>query len=287
MNIQLPTNIVGRIKRKAWTRLLGERSWIEHHGDFRAREQHGLIDRAHYLYGMLRAADVAKYFGKRRVTAIEFGVASGGGLLNMIELAPQIHRETGVELRIIGFDTGRGLPAVEGYKDHPELWNGGDFATEDRETLTRKLAGRAEMVWGDIADTVGPATETIDESCPLGFVSVDVDIYSATKSALRCLQGSPEKYNPAVTMYFDDVVFFFANRWAGELAAIEEFNQEHELRKIGPDRSLTRRPVPFDSWYDQMYACHILDHEARQRPRQRPHLTIGAHNEFMTSRFLY
>jgi hypothetical protein len=214
-------------------------------------------------------------------------VASGAGLLNMIELAPQIQRETGVKLRIVGFDTGRGLPPVQGYKDHPELWNGGDFATEDKEALSRRVAGGAELIWGDIGDTVGPWAETMDESAPLGFVSVDVDIYTATRAALRCLDGKPEKYNPAVSMYFDDVTFFFANRWAGELAAIEEFNQEHELRKIGPDMSLGRRPVMNDNWYPNMYACHILDHETRQRPRDRSQLTIGAHDEFMASRFLY
>jgi hypothetical protein len=275
------------IKRKAWTRLLGERSWVRRHGDFRTREQLGLISRPQYLYGMLRAADVAKYFGKKRVTAIEFGVASGHGLLNMVDLGAQIEAETGVELRIIGFDTGQGLPPVTGYKDHPELWNGGDFATEDREGLLRKIAGRAEMVWGDIGDTVGPLTETIDESAPLGFVSVDVDIYTATRAALRCLEGRPERYNPAVSMYFDDVGFFFANRWAGELAAIDEFNQEHDRRKIGEDRSLLARRPQAQAWHASMYACHILDHEARQKPRQRPQLTIGAHNEFMLSRFLY
>jgi hypothetical protein len=283
----LPADLVTRIKRKAWTRLLGERSWFQRHGDFRTRERYGLIERAGYLYGMLRAADVAKYFGKKRVTAIEFGVASGGGLLNMIELAPQIQRETGVELRIIGFDTGRGLPAVQGYKDHPELWKDGDFATADRDALVRRLAGRAEMIWGDINDTVGPCAESIDESAPLGFVSVDVDIYTATRGALHCLTGQPEKYNPAVSMYFDDVTFFFANRWAGELAAIEEFNQEHELRKIGPDLSLGRRPVTSDAWYPNMYACHILDHPTRQSPRDRPQLSLEAHYEFMASQFLF
>ena len=282
------TNLVTRIKRKAWTSLLGQSSWVERHGDFRTREQHGLIPRANYLYGMLRACDVAKYFGKKKVTVIEFGVASGAGLLNMVELAPQIQRETGVEPRIIGFDTGKGLPPVKGYKDHPELWNGGDFAMENREVLMRKIAGRAEIVWGDINDTIGPATDGIDDSAPLGFISMDVDIYSASKAALRCLTSKPEKYNPAVSMYFDDVSFFFANNWAGELAAIEEFNQENELRKIGPDRSLPgRRPHKGENWYSAMYVCHVLDHETRQKPRERPQLTIGAHNEFMSTRFLY
>jgi tRNA G46 methylase TrmB len=55
---------------------------------------------------MLRVADVAKYFGKKCVTVIEFGVASGAGLLNMADVAPLIEEETGVKLRIAGFDTG-------------------------------------------------------------------------------------------------------------------------------------------------------------------------------------
>jgi hypothetical protein len=280
--------MVTKLGRKIWTRLLGEQSWIARHGSFRERERYGLIARQNYLYGMLRAADVAKYFGKKRVTVVEFGVASGAGLLNMINLAPAIEKETGVELRIVGFDTGQGLPSVHGYKDHPEIWNSGDFAMEDRDGLMRKLGGRAEINWGNIADTIGPFTDTIDPAAPLGFISIDVDIYSATISALKCLTSRPEKYNPAVSMYFDDVSFFFANEWAGELLAISEFNDAHELRKIGRDRSLPgQRHTKAAPWYSAMYVCHILDHEARQRSRQRQELTIGAHADLMVSRFLF
>lgn len=279
--------LLSKVKRRMWTHFLGEPSWINHSGNFRTREQHGLITRANYLYGMLRAADVAKYCGKRSVTVIEFGVASGDGLLNMIHLAPTIEKETGITLRIVGFDTGRGLPSVQGYKDHPELWRARDFSTEDRSALTGKLDGRAEIIWGDINDTVGPFAASIDPSSPLGFISVDVDIYSATKAALRCLNGPAEKYNPGISMYFDDVSFFFANEWAGELAAISEFNDEHELRKIGPDLSLPgRRPALSANWYSKMYVCHVLDHEIRQNSRDRRELAIGDHAEYMAARFL-
>jgi hypothetical protein len=282
------TNFLARANRKIWTTVLGERSWIKHHGDFRTRERYGLISRSNYLYGMLRAADVAKYFGKKGVTVIEFGVASGAGILNMVELAPAIERETGIALRIVGFDTGSGLPATQGYKDHPEIWNLGDFATEDRNKLLEELNGRAEVIWGNIDDTVDSFSDTIDPSAPLGFISVDVDIYSATKAALRCLTKRPEKYNPAISMYFDDVAFFFANKWAGELAAIVEFNEEYELRKIDHDRSLPgHRPVKADGWYSSMYVCHVLDHDSRQKPQLRQELNIGGHVDFMASRFLF
>ena len=89
-------------------------------------------------------------------------------------------------------------------------------------------------------------------------------------------------------MYFDDVTFFFANRWAGELAAIEEFNAENSSRKIDIDRSLPGgRRDPSAPWYRNMYACHVLDHLARQRTRQRSELAIGAHHQFMSGQFLY
>jgi hypothetical protein len=237
---------------------------------------------------LLRAADIAKYFQRKRITAVEFGVAGGAGLLNLVDLARLVEAETGVTLRIVGFDTGQGLPPPNGHKDHPELWQGGDFATGDRDALVRQLAGRAEVIWGDIRDTIGPFIETVDATAPLGFISIDLDLYTSTKAALECLTNRPEKYNPAISMCFDDVCSVFANDWAGELAAIAEFNDEHQMRKIGLDRSLPgRRPVKADSWYGTMYVCHILDHEARQRPRKRQTLTIDAHDEFMSSRFLY
>jgi len=282
------TGLTAKLKREIWKKVFGEISWVNRNGSFRDREQFGLLKRPSYAYGMLRAADCARYFGMTRITAIEFGVASGAGLLAMVNLAELIRAEAGVEFRIVGFDTGRGLPQVQGYKDHPEIWNPGDFAMEDRDILLRKLGGKAEVIWGDIADTIGPFTETIDPAEPIGFISVDVDIYSATKSALRCLTDQPEKCSPAVSMYFDDVSFFFANDWAGELAAIAEFNDENEMRKIGRDRSLPgRRPISADSWYQAMYVGHILDHPARQAIKGRSELTIQAHAEFMKSRFLF
>lgn len=280
--------LLTRLKRKAWIHAFGEESWINHAGGFREREKFGLINRPNYLYGMLRAADVAKYCGKRSVTVIEFGVASGAGLLNLIALAPMVEKETGIGIRIVGFDTGEGLPSVQGYKDHPELWSVGDFATEDPEDLTRKLEGRAEIIWGDIAETIAGFTESISSTAPLGFVSVDLDIYSATKAALQCLTGRPEKYNPGISIYFDDIGFFFANEWAGELAAISEFNEKYEFRKIGCDRSLPeRRPVQCASWYNKMYVCHVLDHEVRQTSRDRQRLAIRDHAQYMAAQYLF
>lgn len=272
------------IVRRVWRRVLGEKSWVDRFGSFRERERLGLVNRANYAYGMLRAADMAAYFGKREVTVCEFGVANGDGLLNMIELAEPIQAETGVQFRIYGFDTGAGLPSVTGFKDHPEIWNPGDFSMLGKDELMRRIGSRAELIFGDIKDTIGPFIERVGPDAPLGFASIDVDIYSATKSALEGFKGAPDKYLPAVSLYLDDVAFYFANRWCGELAAVAEFNEEQQMRKIDQDRSIRYRA---QQWCEHMYVCHILDHAARNEPQSRPKLDIEAHYRFMSERALF
>jgi hypothetical protein len=281
--------LLTKIKRRAWKAAFGEDSWVLRTGDFRTKEQYGLIHRANYAYGMLRAADCANYFGYSEVTIVEFGVASGAGLTNMIELSQLIEEETGIKFRIFGFDTGAGLPQVDGYKDHPEIWNVGDFTMEDRTALEKKLGRDAAIVWGDIEQTVTPFLAQLTEKAPIGFISVDVDIYSGARSALKLLTGATSAYLPAISMYFDDVSFYFANRWAGELAAIEEFNEDRSLRKIDLDRSLAsgRRPGVPRGWYNMMYVCHVLDHPKRQSSGVRSKLTIKEHAEFMSSKSLF
>ena len=251
-------------------------------GTARQREELGLLPRPHYAYGMLRAADLARYLGCKRVTVCEFGVATGNGLLAMVDLAAKLEPETGVEYRIIGFDTGTGLPPIGGYEDHPELWSPGDFAMVNKEQLMQRLSGRAELFLGDIKDTVTDFIASLSADNPLGFIAVDVDIYSATCSALRCLEGPAERYLPAISMYFDDVTFYFANRWCGELRAIEEFNRDHELRKLDHDRGLLRRLFEAPSlWQSHMYVAHILDHEVRSRPGIRQSMGLEDHIDFM------
>jgi len=268
--------------------LLAARVWVKLFGSAEQREGYGVLARGGYAYGLARAGRVARYFGKQQVTVCEFGVAGGAGLLAMISLAERLGREIGVEYRILGFDTGSGLPDVQGHKDHPELWSAGDFSMPDRDKLLAAVGGRARLVFGDIENTVDAFRESLTPEAPLGFVSVDVDIYSGSRSALRCLTGRPELYNPAVSMYFDDVSFFFANRWCGELAAIGEFNESEPHRKIDLDRSLPgTRPVREAPWYPSMHVCHVLDHEARQRPRPRGPLDIGEHFQFMRRNALY
>ena len=187
---------------------------------------------------------------------------------------------------MLGFDTGSGLPPVQGFREHPEIWSEGDFPMVSRDGLVQRTRGRAEVVLGDIADTVDAFIDSLTPSPPLGIASIDVDIYSGARSALRSLLGPSEKLLPAVSLYFDDVGFFFANEGCGELAAIRELNDHNELRKIRPDRSLIARTPPAP-WHAHMYVCHALDHPARSRPRDRTQLTIQGHDEFMRESHLH
>lgn len=264
-----PLVLIGRILSKIGGGIISQEHW-------------GVCDRPSYAYGILRAAQIGKYFGHKKVTICEFGVAHGNGLLKMIDLAKQIGAATGMEFRIVGFDTGIGLPSVNGYKEHPEIWSAGDFALVDVPRLKQQIGDQAELIIGDIKDTVGQFLQTLKSDAPLGFISVDVDTYSAAGACLKSLNGTPEACLPAVSAYFDDIGFYFCNRWCGELAAIEDFNAANALRKIDTDRTLPgRRPVKYARWYPQMYVCHILDHPQRQASVKRDSLNMQKHREFL------
>lgn len=278
------TLLTNPLIERLWKRILGSHSWTKRAGQFRDKERHGLIRRGTYAYGMLRAADTAKFFGKKAVTVCEFGVATGNGLANMVECAALITQETGIAFRIYGFDTGRGLPDPVGYKDHPELWSGGDFSMGDVDALRRRLDGRAELIIGDIKDTIGAFVTRLDDEAPLGFVSIDVDIYSGTVAALQGLSGPVGKYLPAISFYFDDVASFFSNVACGELCAIAEHNEANPSRPIDRDRSLPGRRVDAAvAWYQHMYVCHVLDHPFRLTPRERGSLSLQDHMSLMSA----
>jgi hypothetical protein len=67
-----------------------------------------------------------------------------------------------------------------------------------------------------------------------------------------------------VPLYVDDIALATSNRFGGELLAIDEFNAEHELRKIDVDRALVNRRVfNHAEWLSHMYKLHVLDHEER------------------------
>ena len=265
--------------------VLKERELAAASNDFRTRVRYDLKARPSYAFGLLAAADVARFCGASRITAIEFGVAEGGGLRNLAQLAESVTRETGVAIDIVGFDTGSGLPPLKDFRDHPEIWSAGDFSVHDRVAFDESLPEGARMLWGDIAETMSGFTAGLDEVAPVGFVSVDVDIYTSTRSALKLFLADSDKLLPVVVTYFDDTLggperigSLFRNRWAGQLLAIDEFNAAHATRKIDVIRTLRdRRPLHHEQWLRQTYGAHILDHPFRNRLAARDPFSMDGH----------
>ena len=262
------------VKRRVWRKIFLDRLSEPLHlnvlslfvlafGSFRSRVNWDLVIRPHYAYGVLKAADVAREHEISRVCLLEFGVASGAGIMNMAKIARQVSVVTGVQFDIHGFDTGTGMPAGVDYRDHPDLYQQGDFAM-DQAALTRILPDNVQLHLGPLSSTVSRFVETIDAGAPVGFIALDVDYYSSTVDALRVLRGQPDRYLPLVVLYADDVNLDQHNSACGALLAIDEFNAAVPLRRVEWNRFLEysrvfRRP----SWLRQVLFVHILDHPSR------------------------
>jgi len=217
----------------------------------------GLVERPHYAYGLIRAASQAKTLGFNEFTAIEFGVAGGNGLVALEEYAQLVSKEFDIGINIVGFDSGHGLPKPTDYRDLPYLWAEGDFVMD--ENLLRSRLHFAELVLGDVKDTVTDWISSRGTTSPIGFISFDLDLWSSTVSALNIFRDDPSLCLPRVWCYFDDVVGTIED--IGELLAIREFNEESSDRKLRKPYML-RANIPFQpSWADQMFQAHFFKHE--------------------------
>jgi hypothetical protein len=212
-------------------------------------------DRPQYLFGVLHAAQQAKHEGLRAVSVIEFGVAEGYGLLALQKHAAAVERHTAVEIHVYGFDSGRGLPRGTGdYRDHPDVWKPGDYQM-DEPGLRRQLAARTTLTIGDVATTA--TSQPL--AAPIGFVSLDLDLYSSTAAALQILLREDVQLLRRVALYFDDLDAAYNHRFAGELLAIDEFNADSKKVKIDQWRGLqSGRPFPDADWLRAMYLAHNL-----------------------------
>lgn len=252
--------------------------FVKMFGSFRAKVAFDLTERRSYAYSILRAADLAKARGLKKVTVVECGVASGLGLMAMCRFAEQARADTGVEVEVAGFDTGEGLPPPVDYRDHPDLFRAGDYPM-DQDKLIASLPPHGRLILGPLAETMPEFVRQLDPSAPLGFAAIDVDYYSSAMDAMPLLTDpNPEKYLPITLIFFDDIGDPSHNSWCGELLAINQFNSEHELRKIELDRFLKhRRLFKNAEWLDHLYLLHVLDHSVMQRSVNRPVIQLSNH----------
>ncbi len=250
-------------------------------GSYRQKVNFDLIIRQQYAFPILWAADSAKRQNIRRISLIEFGVASGAGLLNMCSIAEHVTKATGVEFDIYGFDTGEGLPVALDYGDLPENFQKGDYPALGLEQLKKALPDNAHLILGDIKESLPAFLRGISQDRPIGFVSVDVDYYSSAKHCLNLFVGDATSYLPVTLVYLDDIEPVGCNPWTGEYLAVNEFNTDNELRKIAPFNFLrAKRIFKNVAWIDRMYAAHIHDHPARQ-PKQMDSAPRVIKNEYL------
>lgn len=189
--------------------------------------EEGKLPKMNYAIMLYAGAIQAKNLGYKAISAIEFGVAGGNGLLAMQFHAREISRLIGIEIQVYGFDTGSGLPTYDvNYLDMPFHWKQGLFEM-DFSDLEKKLE-TTKLVIGKIEDTL-PSFFDIYNSAPVGVIAVDVDLYTATLPILSMMEnGKTECFTPRIYMYFDDI--FSGYECLGENVAIKEFNERNKGR---------------------------------------------------------
>lgn len=235
-------------------------------GSYRTKIDFDLVRRRHYAYAILTAADLARQRGLDSITVAEFGVASGDGILNLCEIARHVSSLAGVEVTVVGFDSGRGMPPPRDYRDHPDLYQAGDFPM-NVERLIAALPPNAELLLGELRDTVPQFARRLNAHSPLGFAAIDIDYYSSAVEAMALFANhDPRKYLPTTLLYLDDINDISNSRFTGELLAVEEFNAAHPMRKIDRHRFLRGQRIFKNApWIDQIFVLHVLDHPVMQQ----------------------
>ena len=274
--------LLGRIWKRIYLERLGEpfiynliSLFIFLFGSYRKKIAYDLIPRQSYACGIDLACRTAQRFGVKKLAIIEFGVAGGGGLLNMVSITDRFRKETDIEFKVVGFDTGTGMPPPIDFRDHPEQYQEGDFPMYSQEKLIASLPSNAKLYIGVVGERLNTFFNELPSDYKIGFISIDVDYYSSTKQALEVLKSDADKYLPFVPMYFDDVNDMSHNEYCGELLAIKEFNQDtNEMRKITKLSQLKIwRFFKHSFWLDRMYMAHIFDSKYRA-PKKRGNIIL-------------
>lgn len=229
-------------------------------GSWETRIRAGAVARPHYAWSVYYAALQAKGLGYKAISVVELGVAGGNGLLCLCDYADQVRRETGVTVQVVGFDTGGGLPSSQDSRDLLYLWSAGSFSM-DRAALEKRLAGRAQLILGNVVDTIPRWNPSPD--APLGAVMFDLDLYSSTRDSLPLLTKS--NVLPRVWCYLDDIRGYpemALTDFIGEGAAIREFNDDPARALLNDNISQARifSANPPEAWHQKMFIYHRLRH---------------------------
>ena len=220
------------------------------------------MPRQPYAFGLDEAFRRAKNLGFDKIIVIEFGVAQGAGLFNLANLSEGLSIFYNVDYKIIGFDTGVGMPKPIDYRDHPEKYRFGDFPPG--KLSKQSLPKKTEIIYGAISKTVPNFIKHLNLNDKISFVSIDVDYYSSTMECFEVFKADSNNFLPSTVLYFDDVNNVEHNNFMGEPLAINEFNQSNKKRKISKMNQLKNWRIFKNAlWLDQMFFLHVLDAEYR------------------------
>jgi hypothetical protein len=218
------------------------------------------VERPHYGYCIFQAAKLASLLGYPRISAIEFGCGGGNGLVNAETHIAEVKKIFGVEIELYGFDMGSGLPRPTDYRDMPYYFQPGLYKM-DRTSLEREIK-HAKLVIGDVRDTCATFFDKYDPA-PIGCMFQDLDFYSSTSAALSLFSADASHFLPRIFMNFDDIIgdneFWLCTDYTGERLAIEEFNRNHQSKKISKEYSLPLR-YPDQWWPHHVYIYHDFGH---------------------------
>jgi len=255
-------NLIGYSTRPVPLRVLAMRKLLQRFpvGSYTARLNANAVERPWYGWCLYNAAAEAKALGYKAVTAVEMGVAGGNGLVCLCKHRVEIQKSLGIEIVLAGFDTGAGLPTTQDARDLLYCWPSGSFEM-DKPALERRIAGRAELVIGNVEQTVKTWNPRPD--APLGVAIFDLDLYSSTAAALPLL--TRENVLPRVWCYLDDISGYPDNAYTdgiGVRAAVVDFNAKPE-RAIMQDHIMQahtfKGQIP-EGWHQQIYVYHRLGH---------------------------
>jgi len=219
-----------------------------------------LMPRSHYAYCCLNAARQASKLGFKKIAVIEFGCAGGAGLIDLEKICSEISQLTNIEFEIYGFDSGKGLPEPQDYKDLPYQWRKGffkmnQFALENRLT-------KAKIIYGDVKHTVLNFFKDYKPAV-IGCVFHDLDYYSSTKASFEIFKNNENFFLPRSFHYFDDIIgdeIVLYTKWTGERLAIKEFNEELKNKKFDKCYHLITKNET-KTWYHQIRILHLFDHD--------------------------
>ncbi|MEM3334231.1 MAG: TylF/MycF/NovP-related O-methyltransferase [Thermoplasmata archaeon] len=172
----------------------------------------------------------------------EFGTGEGRSIryyLKALKKLSPIWKKIGYNIsdfRIFLFDSFEGLPEYDGERDKNPIWKKGQFkgSIDEIKKVIKKtyaeILPNVRFIKGYFENTLNDELKKELSPYPPSFVNIDVDYYSSAKYVLNFISSI---FQEGTICYFDDIFEYLGNPTKGELAAIDEYNRDHQDSQLG------------------------------------------------------